>query len=126
MKLFSNPRVRTTLTLSFNGEEKDLVVTFNVIDKISGLIDWASLPIKMGSGGQMPITEMSKLVYYALIEAGFKDVEIDDIYDSMRLTANKDEGVLLAMQICKAFSPQVKKKDSKEQEQTRQEAEEKE
>ena len=105
-------RVRTTLTLTFDDEQKDLPVTFDLIDRVSSLVDWASIPERIGLKGHRPISEMAKLIFYVMQAAGFNP-DIDDIYDDMRLDEESEEkGVLLAMQICKAFSPKGKKKDS--------------
>ena len=109
-------RVRTTLTLTFDGEQKELPVTFSLIDRISdtsqGGVDWASIPERIGIKGQRPITDMARLIFLVMQAAGF-DPDIDDIYDDMRLDEESEEkGVLLAMQICKAFSPKGKKKVS--------------
>lgn len=103
-------RVRTTLNLEFNGEEKELKVTFDTIDAISSYVDWASIPERLAVKGQRPITDIAKLVFVTLAQAGFEP-DIDDIYDEVYESPEKQSSYIqLAMQICHALSPRGKKK----------------
>lgn len=111
-------KVRTTVKLNRNGVSKELKVTFDVIDRANTFVDWGSLPERLIKG-QRPYTDMAKFVYFCLVEAGFDDVDIDDVYDEMKETDENGESyMLLCMQLAKAFVPQGKKKTVESEETT--------
>lgn len=107
--------IRSTVDLTYNGETKTLKVTFDVIDRASTFVDWASLPEKLSDGAR-PYTSIAKFIFFCIREAGH-DVDgsdLESIYDEINATQeNGDSYMLLSMELAHAFAPKGKKKPKK-------------
>ena len=102
-------RVRSTLSIEYNGEVKELDVTFALIDEVSQKVDWALLLEKVGTGSGRPLTDAAKLVHAVMVKAGH-NITIDEIYDDMfQSKENEDSYFQLAMKFAQEFTPQGKK-----------------
>lgn len=102
-------RVRNTLSIEYEGEVKELDVTFALIDEVSQKVDWCLLLEKVGTGKGRPLTDAAKLVHVVMTMAGH-NISIDDIYDEMfESKKNEDSYFQLAMQFAREFTPQGNK-----------------
>lgn len=102
-------RVRSTLSIEYNGQVKELDVTFALIDEISQKVDWALLLEKIGTGSGRPLTDAAKLVHAVMAKAGH-NITIDEIYDDMFESKDAEESYLQkAILFANTFTPQGKK-----------------
>ena len=110
-------RTRTTVTLQYGEgddlEQRDLRITFDLIDKIRSKVPWEKLAIGLAQDEpDINFSMLAKFVYLNLEAAGFKP-DIDDIYDEMMSSGdNKASYMQVASEIILAYQPQgrVKKK----------------
>jgi hypothetical protein len=108
--------VRNRLNLSFNGEEKELLITFDFIDRIRRKVPWEKLALDLsGQGGEVipDFTLMARFVYHNLKEAGFlvNEDDLNDIYDDMLSSGVAQQAYInLIAQILGSYQPNGKKK----------------
>lgn len=110
-------RVRNTLLLEYKGEARELMVTFDMIDRASSFVDWVSVPRRIQEG-QIPVAPMTKFIWFCLNEAGHEP-DIDEIYDEISESPENEKSyIALFMQLYTAFAPQGKKKTLKQAQKT--------
>lgn len=111
-------KIRATVELTYeidgHKEARDLNVTFGLIDRMSGRVDWAAIPERLNDGGR-PLADIAKLVFWSMVEAGFRfddpEETIDEIYDALISNSEAEQSfTVVAMQIINAFMPKGKKK----------------
>lgn len=102
-------KIRNTIKLNYKGADKDLKITFDVIDRCSAFVDWASIVVRI-SEGKLPLTDIAKFVWFCMNEAGHK-VDIDDVYDEIGESQENAASYRdLCIELYAAFVPQGKKK----------------
>lgn len=104
-------RVRSEIELKFKDEVHDLKVTFDFMDRVSGIADWGSFSERLAQG-ERPLTELTKFLHYCLVEAGHR-VDVDEVYDEAfgnpeAVTSN----MIMIMKIVNSFAPGNAKKKS--------------
>lgn len=104
--------IRKVIEITYEGETRDLKVTFDVIDRVRRHVPWEKMAMKMGVDPDFAM--MAKFIYYNLIEAGFKNVSINDLYDEIWQADNQHGYLQLAHEILLAYQPRGKKKTSSE------------
>tara|TARA_R110000772_G_C13122757_1_gene422017 strand:- start:340 stop:711 length:372 start_codon:yes stop_codon:yes gene_type:complete len=108
-------RVRTTLEIEYDGQVRDLMVTFNLIDRIGGIIRWEELAVEFDKENPIPnFSVMAKFVYHNLKAAGFKvtDDDLSDIYDEILVGDDRESYIQLVGKLLAAYMPQGSKKKS--------------
>lgn len=104
--------VRSTLTLTYDDQARELKVTFDLIDRVSDKIDWEVMYENLRKG-IINYSKMAKFMYINLREAGFsaEDVSIDEIYDEMNASQENGQSYIeLVIIICNSYLPRGKKK----------------
>jgi hypothetical protein len=106
-------RVRTTLEIKYNGQVRDLMVTFDLIDKIRGVIPWEQLAVEFDKEDPVPnFSMMAKFVYHNLKAAGFRvnQDDLSDIYDEILVGDDRESYIKLVGKLLAAYMPQGNKK----------------
>lgn len=105
--------IRSTITIHYGNEARDLNVTFGLIDRIRRKVPWEKLALDSAENHSPDFAMMAKFIYLNMLEAGFdpNDIDIDEIYDEMVLSDNtKDAYINLVGQIISAYQPRGPKK----------------
>ena len=108
-------RVRTTLEIGYDGQVRDLMVTFDLIDRIRGIIPWEQLAVEFDKDEPVPnFSMMAKFVYHNLKAAGFKvnEDDLSDIYDEILVGDDRESYIQLVGKLLAAYMPQGNKKKS--------------
>lgn len=106
-------RVRSTLEIEYNDEVRDLMVTFDLIDRIRGIIPWEQLAVEFEKDNPVPnFSMMAKFVYHNLKAAGFKvnEDDLSDIYDEIMVGDERESYIQLVGKLLAAYMPQGSKK----------------
>tara|TARA_R110000796_G_scaffold64465_2_gene149427 strand:+ start:23134 stop:23502 length:369 start_codon:yes stop_codon:yes gene_type:complete len=108
-------RVRTTLEINYGDQKRDLMITFNLIDKVSSIVPWEQLAVEFEKDNPVPnFSMMAKFVFHNLKAAGFKVTEDDlmDIYDEIMSSDERESYIQLVGKLLTAYMPQGSKKKS--------------
>lgn len=74
--------IRGTVELTFKGVTKELEVTFWTVHRVGRKFDWIELLEQLGAG-KRDITNVAAFIYYNLLEAGFENVDPNEVYNEM-------------------------------------------
>lgn len=100
--------VRAVIELTYDGECRELKVTFDLIDKIRRKVPWEKMADEFQTN--LDLAMIARFIYLNMIEAGFDDVSIDRIYDEINNPKIQESYITLAGKIVGAYYPRGKKK----------------
>jgi hypothetical protein len=106
-------RIRTTLEIEYNNEVRDLKITFDLIDRVRGVLPWEQLAVEFEKDEPVPnFTMMARFVYLNLKAAGFAvtDDDLMSIYDEIISSDERASYIQLVGSLLQAYMPQGGKK----------------